>query len=100
EHCWSPSKISREDVKAELRRAQTSGELRTVGELSGGSDSLTTKVDNHSVVTREEVRRELLDAQRQGNVEVGDLGRTQAELHPRRYAAKKGEASGAVASTR
>jgi hypothetical protein len=91
--CSSPSAISRDEVRAGLRQAQASGDLHVVGELSGSNGPLSDRVRSGSVQTREEVRQQLLDAQRRGEIEVGDLGRTQAEMFPQRFATDRSDTS-------
>ena len=87
QRCWSPSQVSRDDVKAELKKSRNAGELKVVGELSGGP--VARDEEPATAVTRDEVRDEPRQAQREGQLQqVGDLGRTQAEVSPQRYAGK------------
>ena len=61
--------------------------MQVVGELSGAP--VTPAEAPARALTRDEVRDELREAQREGQLQqVGDLGRTQAEVSPQRYAGK------------
>ena len=96
-HCWSPSLVSRDDVKDELKQAQKAGDLKVVGELSGAPAAVPAQPI--TIVTRAQVRAELREAQREGQVEFGELGRTEAEINPQRYAAAKKSSHTAVANS-
>ena len=99
QHCWSPSQVSRDEVKAELHQAEKAGDLKVVGELSGAPAAVPLQPS--TTLTRAQVREELRQAQREGDVQFGELGRTEAEINPQRYAAvKASQRRTAVANSR
>jgi hypothetical protein len=99
QRCWSPSQVSRDDVKAELKKSRNAGELQVVGELSGAP--VARAEEPATALTRDEVRDELRQAQREGQLQqVGDLGRTQAEVSPQRYASNASDAKPKVVNSR
>lgn len=99
QHCWSPSKVSRDDVVADLRKSRAADPSPRIGELAeapvaqAGATAPTT-------LTRADVRRELQDAERLGQVQFGDLGRTQAEFNAQRDGLKRRETRTDVAVSR
>ena len=97
QHCWSPSQLARDEVKAELHGSQAAGELKVVGELSGAPAS----PEPVTTVTRAQVREELIEARRLGQLEFGETGRTESEINPRRFAAaRQSQDKAAVANAR
>src|SRR5262249_8330636 len=86
-HCWSPSQGSRDDVKSDLQQAQAAGALKAVGELSGAP--VEKSYGPITIVTRAQVREQLREAQRIGDVQFGEIGRTEFEINPQRYAAAR-----------
>jgi len=99
QHCWSPSQVSRDEVKGDLQAARATGALRQVGELADAS-AAQREANAPSTLTRAQVRRELLDAERDGQMQFGDLGRTQAEWIAQREGLKPHQARTDIATSR
>jgi len=91
------STASRAQVQAELAKSIKDGDVqvgdsgRTLAEVN---PSAYPKMPAGPGLTREQVRAELAEAERLGDVEApGDSGLTMAELHPAQYAAVRAEAA-------
>jgi hypothetical protein len=85
---WAQQGLTREQVRAELFRAQHDG-LIPFGDLGTRPidihPELYPRQDTGTPKTRAEVQAELKSAIAAGDVMVGDSGRTEAEIDPGRY---------------
>jgi len=80
----SPSTLTREQVRAELDRANAAGEVIGIRYAFGGKVKAASTSES-SGLTRAQVKAELAEAQQNGDLVVGFAGKTERELFPGRY---------------
>jgi hypothetical protein len=82
----SPSTLTRDEVRAELDRANAAGEVIGIRYAYGGTVPAAGTAGS-SGLTRAQVKAELVAAQQNGDLVTSFVGKTQRELFPGRYPA-------------